>query len=449
MKKLCKIISLLLAIVIVTSACGSSSSTAGNNAASSTENAPAASEDSASPKEKTVLQIMGPWIVESPEDKILGGVVESFEEAYPQYEVELIGVPSADVVTSVQSMAASKTLPDLVIVNGANNAAWKEMDILEDISGSFDQDFLDGFYPEMLKEFTYDGELLGLPLCAAPFVLILRKDLLDEAGLTVPESFEEIVSVAQALTVDKNGDGKTDRYGMTLMGFPDGNNSLRFTLALFAAGAPDIYTDENGKWATKIGTPEGVRAFKFYYDLAITNGSVPPGATEVDYKTMVNLLSTDQAAMAISGPHTIGTIVSQNPDMEGRFIAVPLIDKETVAYLNPYGMIKFKDSPNYQGAVDFLQYASQNFVEMTRVTKRPPSRIELADVAREAAPEVAAILDCAQYNIAYAKAPFRGEESNVIAEHVNAMLAGMFKSPEEAAEATAQAVQEVLDANNN
>ena len=28
---------------------------------------------------------------------------------------------------------------------------------------------------------------------------------------------------------------------MSLMGFPDGNNALRFTLALFAADAPDIY----------------------------------------------------------------------------------------------------------------------------------------------------------------------------------------------------------------
>ena len=126
------------------------------------------------------------------------------------------------------------------------------------------------------------------------------------------------------MTVDTNGDGKIDRYGMSLMGFPDGNNALRFTLALFAADAPDIYKDESGKWATKIGSEDGVRAFEFYYNLAIRDGSVPQGSTEVDYKTMVNLLATDQVAMAISGPHTIGNIVVQNPDMDGKFIAVPL-----------------------------------------------------------------------------------------------------------------------------
>ena len=163
---------------------------------------------------------------------------------------------------------------------------------------------------------------------------------------------------------------------------------------------------------------------------------------------MVNLLATDQVAMAISGPHTIGNIVVQNQDMDGKFNAVPLKDKETVAYLNPYGMIMFKDAPNREGAIEFLKYAAANFVEMTRVTKRPPALIELEDVAREAAPEVEAILDCAQYNIDYVAVPFRGEEANIVAENVNAMLAGSIKSPEEAAKITAEAVQAVLDANN-
>ena len=170
------------------------------------------------------------------------------------------------------------------------------MGIVEDIRGEFDQKFLEGFYPEMLKEFTYNDELFGLPMCAAPFVLLLRNDLLQEAGLDVPESFDEIVETAKKLTVDTNGDGKIDRYGMSLMGFPDGNNALRFTPALFAADAPDIYKDESGKWATKIGSEDGVRAFEFYYNLAIRDGSVPQGSTEVDYKTMVNLLATDQVA---------------------------------------------------------------------------------------------------------------------------------------------------------
>lgn len=444
-----KMISVGLAAVLLTlSIAGCSGSKSAESAGESSATEAGGQETAADDSAKSKIQIMGPWVVESPEDEILAGVVEGFEKEHPEYEVELIGVPSADLLTNVQSMAASDTLPDLVITNGANNAAWKEMDIVADISGEFDQEFLDGFYPEMLQEFTYNDELFGLPLCAAPFVLLLRADLLEEAGIEPPESFEELIEAAKTLTVDEDGDGTIDRYGMSLMGFPDSNNSLRFTLALFAAGAPDIYLDENGKWATMINSEGGIRAFELYYNLAIRDGSVPPGATEVDYKTMVNLLATDQVAMAISGPHTIGNIVVQNPEMEGKFIAVPLKDEQTVAYLNSYGMVMFKNAPNKAGAVEFLKYAADNFMEMTRVTKRLPARIELAEEAREVAPEIEAILDCAQYNIDYVAVPFRGEESNIIAEQVNALLAGSIATPEEAAQITADAVQAVLDANN-
>ena len=395
----------------------------------------------------TTVQIMGPWVVESPEDSVLKTVVEGFEAAYPQYKVELIGVPSADVNKQVQAMAASKTLPDLVINNGANNAAWKEMGILENIEPKFSREFLDGFYPEMLEAFYYEGELYGLPTCAAPFVLLVRNDLLTEAGIGVPQNYEEILAAAKALTVDANGDGNVDRYGLGLMGFPDANTALRFILALFGAESPDVYVDEAGKFATRIGSPESLDAFKLYMD-AQAEGVIPPGATEVDYKTMVSLLSTDQIAMAISGPHTIGNICVQNPEMEGKFIAVPLTGRKTVAYLNPYGFVKFAGSPNEEGAIAFLEYAARNFVEMTRVTKRPPSRVELAEVAKEAAPEVEAILDCAQYNIELLNLPFRADIYTAVYEGVNGMMAGLYSTPEDAAEAMRAAVQAVLDEHN-
>jgi len=110
-------------------------------------------------------------------------------------------------------------------------------------------------------------------------------------------------------------------------------------------------------------------------------------------------------------------------------------------------MVKFAGG-NDAGAAAFLEFGSSNFVEMTRVTKRPPSRIELADVAAQKAPEIAAILDCAQYNINYLALPFRSEIDTVVYETVNAMLAGSYSSYIEAADAMQNGVQAVLDSYN-
>ena len=398
-------------------------------------------------QEKTIVKVAGPWVVEAPESTVLDVVISGFEAAYPQYKVERIGFPSAQTAQQVQTMAVAGTLPDLVITNGSFNAAWKEMGIVSDIRGSFTKEFLSDIYEPMLDAFSYEGELFGLPTCAAPFVLLLRKDLLDEAGIAVPQSYEEIREAAKKLTVDLNGDGTIDRYGMSLMGFPDSNASLRFTVGLFGCNSPDVYIDANGKYATGIGTPDSLRIFNLYWNLAFVDRSIPEGSTEVDYKTMVSLLSADKVAMAFSGPHTIGNIVAQNPDLQGKFIAVPVKDLSTVAYLNPYGFVKL-NGDNDKGAIDFLTYAVQNFVEMTKVTKRPPALKSLAEVAAREAPEAAAILNSADFNINYLSLPFRSEVNLAIYEKLNAMLAGVYASPAEAAEDMRAAVQAVLDQYN-
>ena len=89
---------------------------------------------------------------------------------------------------------------------------------------------------------------------------------------------------------------------MSLMGFQMETTYFVYTGSV-AADAPLIFIKMkvvNGQ--LKLVLRDGVRAFEFYYNLAIRDGSVPQGSTEVDYKTMVNLLATDQVAMAISGP---------------------------------------------------------------------------------------------------------------------------------------------------
>lgn len=397
--------------------------------------------------EKSVVKVAGPWVVEAPESKVLDIVISGFEDAYPQYTVERVGFPSAQTAQQIQTMAVAGTLPDLVITNGHFNAAWKEMGIVSDIRDRFSPELLSDVYEAMLDAFSYQGELYGLPTCAAPFVLLIRQDLLDEAGLEVPQTYDELRDVAKALTVDLNGDGTIDRYGMSLMGFPDSNASLRFTVGLFGCNSPDVYVDENGKYATAIGTDDSQRIFELYWNLAFVDHAIPDGSTEVDYKTMVSLLSADKVAMAFSGPHTIGNIVEQNPELTGKFIAVPVKDLSTVAYLNPYGFVKL-NGDNDQGAIDFLTYAVQNFVDMTIITKRPPALKSLADVAAAEAPEAAAILDAADYNIDYLSLPFRNEINQAVYETLNAMLAGVYGSPAEAAEDMRIAVQSILDEYN-
>ena len=85
-KNIAVILAAVLLLASVT-ACGKKEGPAGTD----TTAAPAQQSGTAAPAEggRSKIQVMGPWVVESPEDQILAGVVEGFEAEHPEYEVEV------------------------------------------------------------------------------------------------------------------------------------------------------------------------------------------------------------------------------------------------------------------------------------------------------------------------------------------------------------------------
>ena len=71
---------------------------------------------------------------------------------------------------------------------------------------------------------TLDGKIYGMPWSADTFAMAYRPDLLEAAGVTLPDTWDELTTAAQALS---NGDGQ---YGLC---FPAGSSpdSGMWTLA--------------------------------------------------------------------------------------------------------------------------------------------------------------------------------------------------------------------------
>ncbi|MBA2753776.1 MAG: ABC transporter substrate-binding protein [Chloroflexia bacterium] len=64
----------------------------------------------------------------------------------------------------------------------------------------------DAFYSGTIEGATYDGEIYGIPWYNNGPGLFYRKDLLDEAGIAPPKSYDELVTAAKQLqTADRSG----------------------------------------------------------------------------------------------------------------------------------------------------------------------------------------------------------------------------------------------------
>lgn len=103
---------------------------------------------------------------------------------------------------------------------------------------------IDDIIPYVWKEFNGSKNTYWFPYQPDTRVFFYRKDLLKQAGLEAPKTWNELLSVAKALTKDTDNDGKIDQYGF---GFPArrGNNlTLAWVPFLFSAGG-ELFDEDN------------------------------------------------------------------------------------------------------------------------------------------------------------------------------------------------------------
>ncbi len=148
------------------------------------------------------------------------GAMELFNEIYKgQYRVEAVRVAWEGMREQVYTEFVARTGAYDVI---AINAQWRDaaLPYLENLSPWVTQygPSMDEFVSSMASFCQVGDKIWGLPIRQGITNLFyVRQDLLEEFGLSVPQTPYEVLEVARKLTIDRDGDGKTDIYGMGLM----------------------------------------------------------------------------------------------------------------------------------------------------------------------------------------------------------------------------------------
>lgn len=101
--------------------------------------------------------------------------------------------------------------------------AYLREDVLLDLQPYFDSDPTwnpDDYFAAPRDALSDErGHLYGLPSTFTPYVMYVNLDILEEAGLDPPRqgwTWNDLVRIARATTRDADGDGRTDRWGISL-----------------------------------------------------------------------------------------------------------------------------------------------------------------------------------------------------------------------------------------
>lgn len=333
------------------------------------------------PAKPTTLTIASAVILEKPGGLADQGNADNFMKACPNVKVVFIGIPSNNLPEKLTTMAIGGNLPDMYMHFTSFTGKALQMRIFEDLIPLLGQDYVDGFDPLFLGEAIQGGKLLWAPWVAIPMAVAYRKDLWEAAGIkTFPKTWDEFLDVAKKLTVDTDKDGKMDQYGWAMVGTPNGSGAGRFHSVVLNSGAYNLKEDTNGKFISGASLKGYETALQLYGD-AIKTGVVPPGHTTTGYPEASAQLATGKAVMMVTGPHTMGIAVTQNPSLKGKLGGFPLPTAngtKPITTLGQHGYAVSRSSKNKEVAAAYIKFmlSTKQILVYNELEYRLPSRLK-------------------------------------------------------------------------
>jgi ABC-type glycerol-3-phosphate transport system substrate-binding protein len=219
--------------------------------------------------------------------------------------------PQTDIKVNVKLVEAGTLLnaviagtgPDVVLTVGqAEPVNYAIRNAVEDLTQFADcGDILEGFYPSAYAAYWFEGGLYALPETQNYNVLFYRKDILEELGLAVPQTWDDVIDALPVIQQNNMNIAipSTERVaGADLSGF--------FSLLYQNGGT--VY-DINGD-KTLIDNEFGVMAFETYTKF-FTQYGVP---TLYDFP---NRFRSGEMPLGIQDYGTFNTLVVFAPEIRG------------------------------------------------------------------------------------------------------------------------------------
>ncbi|TKR22625.1 ABC transporter substrate-binding protein [Cellulomonas hominis] len=236
---------------------------------------------------------------------------------------------------------------------------------------------------------TVDGTAYGVPTGFVPLTMFYNKALLDAAGVAVPTTWDEWVAAARALTVDENGDGTPEQYGLALADHATVGNGVWPTLFYGNGGA----VVEDGK--AVIDSPENAETLEFWHD-AVTAGKISP--TGVDGVSGDSLFSSGRVAMYVGGPWM--ATVSEENGIDYGIAPIPAGPEEQAASAIGVSMALTRqaDQAQQEAAQEFFSYflSREESVAWALGSGWPPLRTDVTADEVDENPVVAALTEQAE-----------------------------------------------------
>ncbi len=246
--------------------------------------------------------------------------------------------------------------------------------------------------PGAVDMITVNGTAYGVPTGFVPLAVYFNKALFEAAGITeAPTTWDDWVSVSEQLTIDENGDGTPEQYGVILPDHATVANGL--WPSLFYGNGGEIV--EGGDTAV-IDSPENAETLEFWRD-AIVESAISP--TGVDGIEADSIFSSGRAAMTIGGPWMVFIAADNGIDYGIAPIPAGPVDQAASAIGVSMAITQQEDPARQAAAEKFFAYFlnDDNAVAWSLGSGWPPLRTDIAADSVADNATVAALTSMAEF----------------------------------------------------
>lgn len=313
-------------------------------------------------KEETVKLKMIESLSSPARTEVIQKMIDSFEEANPNIQVELISPPLESADNKISTMLNAQEDLDVLEVRDVTVKQFVTNGWIADLSA---QTAAWSGYKELnqntLAMANYiDNTPYYIPYGLYEKMLFYRKDWFDEKGLTPPKTWEDLYNAAVALT-----DPASNRFGYSFRG---GSGADGYIV--------DLIRDYNGNnvnpkdamflndGATIFSTPEAKEALALQVDL-YKNGS-PKDSVNWAFSEQVQGFISGVTGMLIQDPDTIDPVNKGLPEGQWATAVMPLGPTGTSHYkvgAAGWGVTSYSKHPEEAWKlIEFMSSPEQNAV---------------------------------------------------------------------------------------
>lgn len=342
------------------------------------------------------------------------------------HTIRMVSVPADanEQLTFFQQLLSASS-PDLDVVR--IDVIWTGLlaQHLVDLKPKVTDEELGQFFKPLVQNNTVEGKLVALPWFTDAGILYYRKDLLDKYKQKVPDTWQDLATVAKTVTDGEHKAGNTRLVGFVFQAKAAESLTCNGLEWIDSFGGGTI-VDESGK--VTVNNPKAVEAINFIAGL-VSSGVAPKGVLNYSEEESRGVFQSGQAVFMRNWPYAWALANGKDSPVKDK-VGVAVLPKggadgKHSGTLGGWQLSVSKYSKNQEAAIALAKYLTSPEEQKRRalVASFNPTRPALYQDAEilKANPFIGTLKDTFTQAVARPSKVTRGKYSQMSSEFRNAI----------------------------